>query len=392
MKNKINKIFFISTEYPPAPGGIGTHAYNLLKNLRDLGWETIVATNQEYVDETEVADFNNKQNYVLLRLQTSITIMLLLKKIFFLIKEIRKHKPDVIMGSGRHASYFAYICAFVTFKKCVLVGHGTEFIMKLSPRSTIINKWVYSKASSIIYVSKYTQKVAEENGIHNNNPIILYNGADNVFFKTIPDAAISQFKTEQGITSQKIIITTGTISERKGQATVVRAMPEILKKVPNAHYYSIGMSNGPFFEKVSILTKEVGVESNVHFLGRRSQNELLNWLNAADVYVLPSAVVPGKDIEGFGISVIEAAFCKKPAVVTDQSGAIESIEPNITGLVATMGEPASMAEKLIALLKNEDLCRKMGDASLKRANESFTWAKATLEYHKYLIKFIGKIE
>lgn len=314
----------------------------------------------------------------------------LLKKIYFLIQQVRKHKPDVIMGSGRHASYFAYICAFFTLKKCVVVGHGTEFIMQLSPRSKIINKWVYTHATSAVYVSKYTQKVAEESGVFNKRPVVLYNGANDDFFKILSPDKIQAFKAEKGIEGQRIITTTGTLSPRKGQEMVIRAMPEVLKKHPNAHYYQVGVVRGEFHEYIKDLIKELGVENNVHLMGMQPQDALLNWLNAADIYVLPSTVVPGKDIEGFGISVIEAAFCKKPAVVTDQSGAIESIEPGVTGLVASMGNPASMAEKLITLLDDDALRLQMGEAALKRANDSFTWAKATLEYHKYLLKLIGK--
>lgn len=390
MINRKNKIFFISTEYPPFPGGIGTHAYNVLEQLRNRGWDTVVATNQEYAAEEEIEIFNAKQQYPIIRLHTSLTMIELIKKIFFLIKLVRKHKPDIVMGSGRHACYFAYLAAIFNFKKCVLVGHGSEFIMELSQRSKIINKWVYSKAYSIVYVSYYTQKVAEQNGIFNKRPQILYNGANNDFFKVIPLNEIKEFKTKEGVEKQKIILTTGSLSDRKGQETVIRAMPAIIKQYPDAHYYSIGYARQGILAKMLELSKQLGVENNVHILGYRDNDTVLNWMNAADIYILPSTVVENKDIEGFGISVIEAALCKKPAVVTNQSGAMESVEPGVTGLIAEMGNSESIAKQISKLLADENLRMKMGENAMERAQKHFTWVKATAEYEKYFFRILGR--
>ena len=70
---------------------------------------------------------------------------------------------------------------------------------------------------------------------------MVHNGAnDDDFYKISVKESIN-FKKLKKISKQKIIVTLGNVSERKGQWVVINAMPEILKKYPNTHYYCIGL-------------------------------------------------------------------------------------------------------------------------------------------------------
>src|SRR5205823_4374587 len=100
--------------------------------------------------------------------------------------------------------------------------------------------------------------------------------------------------------------------ERKGQDNVIRALPAILRRIPNAHYYMVGLPT--LREPLEQLASEIGVCDNVHFVGRAETADVVRWLNACDLFVMTSRTTANGDCEGFGIAVVEAALCGKPAV------------------------------------------------------------------------------
>lgn len=388
MKKK--RLLIISSEYKPAPGGIGTHAYHLINQLQKLGWEATIVTQQGFAHPQEIADFNASQNYKIIALPEALSMPLLLQNVVTTLLAILQFKPHLIIGTGRYSCYLAYVCAKLTFKKYALIAHGSELIMKLSNRAKKIHYRAFNNANAVVYVSEYSKKIAAEHGIDTSNGYVIYNGADNHFFKVLPKIKINEFKTEQNLADTKVLTTVGTLSNRKGQEMVVRALPYILEKYPNTHYYCIGLAYPAMVVKLTAIATELNVLNHLHLLHIQPANQVLNWINAADVYVLPSFVVKDFDIEGFGISVIEAAFCQKAAVVTNQSGAMESVEDGVTGLVAEMGNPASIAEKIITLLDDDVLRTQMEAKALQRAETGFTWEISVAKYNDLFSKIINR--
>jgi len=327
MKSK--RILLISTEFPPAPGGIGSHAFYLIKELRKLGWEITVASEQSGTENAEIDTFNARSEYPVFRLFPVPNMPLLIKKILFLLKLCIQKNPSIIVGTGKHGSWFAYFISRIMFKKCVLIGHGTEFTLLQSNRSKNLNEWIYSKCDTLIHVSNFTMKTAESVGIKNKKTYVIHNGADADFFKRLSAENIELFTKEQTLENQKIILTVGNMSDRKGQEWVIRAMPMVVSKVPSAHYYCVGLPS--WQQKFQNISNEIGIEKHIHFLGKRDILEVVKWMNSCDIFAMTSAQKNG-DFEGFGIAVIEAALCGKPSVVTNQSGLAEAIIEGETGL------------------------------------------------------------
>ena len=121
----------------------------------------------------------------------------------------------------------------------------------------------------------------------------------------------------------------GHVSERKGQEIVIRALPHVLAKLPDAHYAMIGLPT--LRPKLTQLAKTLGVENRIHFLGKLGGDDLVRWLNCCDIFTMTSRMTQDGDCEGFGIAVVEAALCGRPAVVSAQSGLIEAIKDGVTG-------------------------------------------------------------
>ena len=98
---------------------------------------------------------------------------------------------------------------------------------------------------------------------------------------------------------------------------------------------------------------------------------------------MTSTHTPTGDFEGFGISVIEAALCGTPAIVTEgNNGVIESIIDNETGYGISEKSFSELAEKVNYLFENPDLCKLMGKKSRERALSKFTWEIKSKEIYQ----------
>ncbi|HLP51913.1 MAG TPA: glycosyltransferase family 4 protein [Chitinophagales bacterium] len=380
MKRK--SIFIVSTEFLPGPGGIGSHAYQVAKELHKLGWQVIVFSEQGNCGDEEIEEFNRQSPFKVFRLFPTPSMVLLIMKLLKLVWASITQRPGVILGTGKHGAWFAALTGKLTFTPTALIGHGTEFIVTMSDRSKKINDWVFNSAGAIVYVSNYTKQIAEQAGVYNKNAHVLHNGGDDALFYPVPAEQTLAFKKAKGIDGQKIILTVGNVQPRKGHEFVIRAMPDILKAIPDAHYYCVGPPTiKPYLEGVA---KEMNVSQAVHFPGRVLEGELLQWMNACDVFALTSVATDYGDIEGFGIVIIEAALCKKPAVVTSESGPGEAISEGVTGLGVKEKDSKAIAEKIISLLDNDDLRNNMGENAYQNALANLTWTRVVKKYDEVL--------
>ena len=116
------------------------------------------------------------------------------------------------------------------------------------------------------------------------------------------------------------IITIGHIDVRyKGQEYAIRTIAQLLKEgKSNYHYHLIGAGEGTYLKK---LAKQLQVEENVHFLGRKTPEEVMNILTDADIYVQPSIT------EGLPRSVVEAMSTALPCIGFNTGGIPELLEP-----------------------------------------------------------------
>ncbi len=381
-------VFIISTEYPPGPGGIGSHAGQISKELHALGWDVKVFTEQANTSNEEIETFNKKSPFKIFRLYPTPNLLSLFFKAIRLFIAALIYRPSLIVGTGKHGAWFAVLTAKLTFTKTALIGHGTEFLISMSKRSRKINNYVYSSADAIIYVSDYTRQVAEKANITNTNNFVIHNGADETLFYRLTETEIKDFLAAQNLGGKKIIITVGNIQDRKGNEWVIRALPEILKYEPATHYFCIGPpSIKAKLEKIAI---ELNVNEHVHFTGKVSQRDLLLWVNSCDVFAMTSIATDYGDVEGFGIAVIEAALCGKPAVVTSNAGTGEAIIEGVTGFGAKERDTQTIAARIIQLLQNDALRKNMGAQAFQNAKQNLTWSIVAKKYDSVLSALIGK--
>ncbi len=168
------------------------------------------------------------------------------------------------------------------------------------------------------------------------------------------------------------IVTIARIEERyKGHDTLVRALPLVLAKVPDAQWVVIG--DGSLRPGLEALAESYGVAQAVRFLGVVSDEERNLWLRRARLLAMPSRLPAGGFAgEGFGIVYLEAGAYGKPVVAGNVGGALDSVRDGETGLLVDPTDPLLVAEAITRLLLDTELARRLGEAGRRHAL-AHTW-------------------
>jgi phosphatidylinositol alpha-1,6-mannosyltransferase len=379
MKEKVEmRLLVLSREFPPGPGGIGTHAYQLCKHLSLIGWDVTVITPQDYASEDDVRAFNINQPFAITRVPSNRgAIIEGFHRLIVLRRHIARNKPDLVVASGERMVWLAAMVLGRSDMPWVAVGHGSEFGGR-TRFARMLTSWAFGQASSVICVSRFTWLLMEKAGIKARAGAVIHNGADDTVFRVMPDSEVGEFRQRMRLDGRKVIVTVGNVSERKGQQVVIKAMPYILREVPQAVYVVVGRPTKQ--AEFLGLAQDLGVVDRVVFTGIASTADVVGYLNVADVFAMTSIRTASGDCEGYGIAVVEAALCGKPSVVSQSGGLTEAIVDGVTGISVPEGDEKATAQAIVRLLKDDDLRNRMGRAALERARSQQTWTQCIARY------------
>ena len=146
-----------------------------------------------------------------------------------------------------------------------------------------------------------------------------------------------------------MLVTVGTLVERKGFHRVMEAMPALLKAMPDLHYLAVGGPGAEGDDSAMLQAKvaELGLGDRVRFLGPVAPDSLHVPLSAANVFVLPSRY------EGWANVLLEAMACGLPVVATDVGGNAQVVAHAGLGRVVPFGDETALTTALVECLKAE---------------------------------------
>ncbi|MBI5680846.1 MAG: glycosyltransferase family 4 protein [Methanobacterium sp.] len=354
-------------------GGLQTHVYHLAKAISKNSVETHIIT---FSDRNEDIKSNNLNIHFIKRssrLPMLFTIPFDAKNVINKIKEI---DPDVVHVQGTHYPY-NYISRAIPEKYPVIITvHGimaTEYKFNKGLNfiggfiSYLLEKYAFRKAKNIIVCSEVMKK--EIGKLSRAKVYVVPNGVD--------CKKIDNFSSSKVVIHPSIIYI-GLLEKIKGVDTLIKAINIIKDDIPEIHFYIAG--KGSQEENLRKLTKKLGLENNIDFLGYISGEEKYSNFKSVDICAVPSRY------ESFGITILEAMACGKP-VIASNVGNIPSLVDENTGILFESENEKDIAQKIINLLKNQDLRDKMGLNAEKRAKE-FDWDKIsekTVNIYKKII-------
>lgn len=360
------KTLILTSEFPPQPGGIGNHAYNLAKGLQVNGFEVQLICDTRSLNGEEEGDFDRKLTFEVIRIPRKKIIH------FSYLNRIKTafsiaSKNEIVICSGKFSLWLGAFLSFFFKRKFIAIIHGSE--VKLP--NTVLRKLTdnaLKRFDKIIAVSNYTKSLVS----HLNLKSI----------EVIPNGFNMEVPLDSREKSQPVpvLITVGNVTQRKGQHNVIHALPCLLKKYPDLKYHIVGIpTEKSMLEKLSLNLK---VENAVTFFGKVSEAEKIELLQQADVFVMLSEVTETGDTEGFGIAILEANALGIPAIGSLGCGIEDAIKDGISGKLIDNRDSKQLTRALEDILNSYETYSK----GAKTWSQDFTWEKVIKSYLRILKK------
>jgi 1,2-diacylglycerol 3-alpha-glucosyltransferase len=217
---------------------------------------------------------------------------------------------------------------------------------------------LYNHTNMIIAPSNLSKKLLLENKIKSKS-VVISNGVDLAHFKKVnPKEFIKKYKLDP---EDKRILYVGRLHPEKSLDTLIKSIPNILKKYKNFHIDIIG--HGYLKETLEKLAVKLKAKNKITFFGKVSEEDLVQAYNACDIFVLPSLA----ELEG--MVVLEAMACGKPIVIanSEDSASVDFVDGN--GFLFKPENPTDLSGKILKLLKNDNLRKRMGEKSYEIAKD-----------------------
>ena len=248
--------------------------------------------------------------------------------------------------------------------------HGTDItLVGAEPSYFSITKFSIERSDGITTISGYLQgRTVEVFGVPNEIRVI-HNFINPEIYRPDPERN----------NSEKILLHISNFRPVKRVLDCIRILHRVRQDGP-AHLLMAG--DGPERGPAERLSRELGVERHVTFLGKQDHVERL--IPKADVLLLPS------ELEAFGLAALEAMACGVPPVATDAGGVPELISDGVDGFVRPVGDIEAQARCVLALLADSSLHARMSAAAREAAATRFSTAGIIPLYEEYYRQILAE--
>ncbi|GAB3085747.1 glycosyltransferase family 4 protein [Micromonospora schwarzwaldensis] len=361
----MSRTLLITNDFPPRPGGIQSFVHNLA--VRQPPGSVVV-----YASSWRGAEkFDADQPFEVVRERTKVLLP----------------TPLIARRAARLAR--AYDCDTVWFgaaaplgllapglrrragiRRAVALTHGHEVGWAALPGARSALRRIGRGVDVTTYLGEYTRlRLARAlDGLTE-----LRRLAPGVDVETYhPGVDGERVRARLGLADRPVVVCVSRLVPRKGQDALIRALPGIRRRVPDAALLVVG--GGPYRATLEKLARQSGVERDVVFTGSVPAAELPAHYAAGDVYAMPCRTRNrGLDVEGLGIVYLEASATGLPVVAGDSGGAPDAVREGETGYVVSGRDTAQLTDRVATLLADRDLARQLGAAGRAWVEREWRW-------------------
>ncbi|MFJ8040998.1 glycosyltransferase family 4 protein [Kitasatospora sp. NPDC096147] len=365
----MQKTLIVTNDFPPRPGGIQAFVHNMA--VRQPAGSVVVYAST-WRDGSEVAAFDAEQPFPVIRDGTKMMVP---------TPRVNRRAAEILRAEGCDSVWFGAAAPLGLMAPQLrragagrLLGmtHGHEAAWAQLPASRQLLRRIGAGTDVLTYLGEYTRsRIASAVGPEAAARMAqLPPGVDERTFR--PDSGGDAVRAGLGLTDRPVVVCVSRLVPRKGQDTLITALPQILREVPDAVLLIVG--DGPYRGELEKLAERTGVSASVRFTGAVPWSELPAHYGAGDVFAMPCRTRRGGlDVEGLGIVYLEASATGLPVVAGDSGGAPDAVLEGETGYVVPGGSPSAAAERIVRLLKDPQLRRTMGEAGRAWVERSWRW-------------------
>ncbi len=300
-----------------------------------------------------------------------------------IVRIINRKNPDLL--HAHHVTSSGFWAALCRFHPYVLTAWGSDIVVQ--PKKSKLVRWkatfALKRADMITCDAEHMAERMVEMGVAKEKIRLIYFGVDTQKFSAKQTDAEVKEKLQLPSDSP-IVISLRSLYPIYDLESLVKAVPLVLGKVPEAKFIIVG--DGEQRGYLENLATSLGVGDSMRFLGPISNSEIPRYLASSDVYVSTSL-----SDAGLAASTAEAMACELPVVITDFGDNSQWVKDGQGGFVVPAKSPPLLAERIVYLLKNEDVRRKFGKVNREVIEERNDYYKEMEKVeHVYLTLTGGK--
>ncbi|UCB60400.1 MAG: glycosyltransferase family 4 protein [Candidatus Bathyarchaeota archaeon] len=280
------------------------------------------------------------------------------------------HAHSISLGMKRHAYRLPKNRSLKLFLKS-----------RFREETSILRERLYWPHSDLLIAVSQAQKaeIEEYYGVKQENINVIYNGVEKSIFKPLRDT--QPLRDTLGLHDKQVILFVGHFVLRKGIPLLLKAMPEILGKIPNAFLLCVGgtpkwLGTQMYWTYLQEIIDRKNLAGHVKLVGQIPHQDLPYYYSLSDVFAFPSLY------EAFAKVILEAMACETPVVASRVGGLPEAIEHNVNGILVDPKNVNQLASAIIEILQDRKVAQRMGKKGRDVVTRRFTWQHTVKELSK----------
>jgi len=365
---RVSRTLVITNDYPPRPGGIQSFVQGLVERQPE-GSVVVYAPKWKRAEQFDAA-----AGYPIVRHPTSLMVPepSVLKRAKAIAAEYECDR--VLYGATAPLGLLSPKLAAFGIERFVGITHGHEAAWAVTPGAKRALHRIGDSTNTITYLGEYTRQriAAALSPAAASRMRRLVPGVDDQTFSPGNAEAGTAVREALGLADRPVIVCVSRLMKRKGQDTLIEALPLIQRQVPGAALLIVG--GGPYRKKLTELVAKLGLEKDVIITGSVPFEHLPAHYAAGDVFAMPCRTRNrGLDVEGLGIVYLEASATGLPVVAGNSGGAPDAVLEGKTGYVVTGGSPQAVVDPIVRVLRDPDLAARLGSAGRAWVESTWRW-------------------
>ena len=368
----MSKSILIANDFPPITSGIATVFYEIWRRLPADQTQVLAPKMANTAQFDANCPAPVKRIYLPLGESNKAKLFKTARTLQWMLWKSLINKPKLFhCGQVFSSGIAGLICKKLFGVPYITWVYGSETArLAQGGKSANLMRTVLAESEWVITNSNMTSEEFISFGVPTEKIRRVYPGVDPDRFTPAPKDQTWIDRLQ--IQNKRILLTIARLDQRKGHDKVLQAMPQL----PDDVVYLIG-GTGREEERLRQITAELNLEDRVHFLGFVPDEDLPTLYNLCDIFVMPNRVTEGTalagDIEGFGITFIEAGSCEKPVIAGKSGGAVEAVLDGQTGLLVDPTSEDEIAQAILKLFNEPDFATQIGQQARKRIQNELDW-------------------
>lgn len=291
-----------------------------------------------------------------------------------LLKIARQSRADVIVAHLYGSAVYAGMVGMILPVPVVSVLHGQTDLSSSGRLASLKSAIVRTGSRKVVFVSERLKdylgpclRLAASRGV------VIPNGVDTSLFQQSRDTSL---RAELALADDTVLVgSIGNVRPPKSYDVLLRCARILLGGSRRYHFAIAGDYGGRLGEELLALSRNLGVDRHVSFLGLR--HDVSRILNNMDIFALSSTT------EGFSIACIEAMACGIPVVAT-RSGGPEQILRDGAGVLVPVGDPRALAGAIEQVASSRDLAADLTATATRRVFEEYSLTRMLSRYEDLL--------